>query len=288
MQCNSNQIKSELPSIVEYQECVTQKLMPFVLPFLQNIDIHTFGYRKFLLDGRSFGFCTNEKWNLFYKNNLLQLNIQSYEKEVELASQKGKYSCFRLGKPDPKDLLCRNLYKLDIWNSLCIYKKESDYVEGFYFATSKENIEFINFCLNNIPIFEDYINYFKKKLLAASDMHIIDKIALPTISKKSFQNSTHSSDSISFIDKIESKKITLYKGITPITISKRELECLYHVAKGRSMKETAQFLCISPRTVEEYLNNVKEKTGAHNKSELINFLSDNAIKLNNIYRYGPI
>ena len=88
MQCNSNQIKSELPSIVEYQECVTQKLMPFVLPFLQNIDIHTFGYRKFLLDGRSFGFCTNEKWNLFYKNNLLQLNIQSYEKEVELASQK--------------------------------------------------------------------------------------------------------------------------------------------------------------------------------------------------------
>jgi DNA-binding CsgD family transcriptional regulator len=272
----------EPASIFDYQKQIIQKLTPFIAPFSQSFNIQTFGYRKFLLDGRSFGICTNDEWNAFYRNNLLQINIESYEKEVRHTSEKGKYSCFRLGKPDPKDFLCKNLYRLNIWNTLCLYRQDIDYVEGFYFATNKENADFANFCLNNISTFEHYVTYIKQKLSATSDKQIMDKISLPTIPKESFTQSVCLSKDteVSFLNKIQSNKIVLYKGASPITISKREIERLYYIAQGRSMKETAYFLCLSPRTVEDYLNKLKEKTGVHNKSGLINFFCDNVTNLN--------
>ena len=125
-----------------------------------------------------------------------------------------------------------------------------------------------------------YVTYIKQKLSTASDVQIVDTMSLPTISKESFAQSVCLSKQIdiSFLNKIQSNKVVLYKGSYPIKISKREIECLYYIAQGRSMKETAQFLCLSPRTVEDYLNKLKEKTGAHNKSGLINFFSDNVAK----------
>ena len=61
-----------------------------------------------------------------------------------------------------------------------------------------------------------------------------------------------------------------------ITISKREWECLYMLAGGKTMKEAAKSLRLSPRTVESYLNNLKIKTGYNTKSDLIKMYLDNS------------
>lgn len=54
-----------------------------------------------------------------------------------------------------------------------------------------------------------------------------------------------------------------------VEISKREVECLFYLMKGKSARETGAVLNLSQRTVEYYLNCLKEKLYCTRKSELI-------------------
>lgn len=56
-------------------------------------------------------------------------------------------------------------------------------------------------------------------------------------------------------------------------LTPRELECVKYISRGNSIKETAKFLQISPRTVEHHINNVKTKMSAKNIVELIAILA---------------
>ncbi|MBT4879854.1 MAG: helix-turn-helix transcriptional regulator [Alphaproteobacteria bacterium] len=49
----------------------------------------------------------------------------------------------------------------------------------------------------------------------------------------------------------------------------REIQCLYFLSRGFSMKETGRLLGISHRTVETYIVRIKEKLSLNYKSELI-------------------
>ena len=266
--------------IIDQQESILGKIRDIAQPLSDRFGIKTFAYRRFLTDGRSFGVSTNDEWNKWHTNYLLQQNnIKAYEDEVKETSksEKGKFSWLRIGSP-PDDELCSNLYSHNIWNTLCLYKRDANYVEGFYFATTRENEGFYNVALNKLAEFEKYSAYFKEKFLTATDLHIIDKMSLPTVSKESFNQ---------FLE-VPKGRIVLHKENELILLTKRETECLYYIAQGRSFKEVAKVLMISPRTVEYYLNNIKDKTGTYKKSELIEFYKSNYIKqLTQKYNTNP-
>jgi len=52
-------------------------------------------------------------------------------------------------------------------------------------------------------------------------------------------------------------------------LSKRQVECLYYLTKGKTYRQIAQILGISNRTVEHYIDTIKAKMNCQNKSELI-------------------
>lgn len=54
-----------------------------------------------------------------------------------------------------------------------------------------------------------------------------------------------------------------------ITLTPREQECLEYTVKGFTAKEIAKKLLISPRTVEEYLNQLKVKLAVNTKQQMI-------------------
>lgn len=51
-------------------------------------------------------------------------------------------------------------------------------------------------------------------------------------------------------------------------LSKRERQCLHFLLQGKTIKEIAAYLSLSPRTVEYYFNNIKDKLDCWNKGEL--------------------
>lgn len=53
------------------------------------------------------------------------------------------------------------------------------------------------------------------------------------------------------------------------SLPKRQKECLYYLSKGMSIKQIALRLMLSPRTVEHYLEIVKDKLGCYSRAQLI-------------------
>jgi DNA-binding CsgD family transcriptional regulator len=73
-----------------------------------------------------------------------------------------------------------------------------------------------------------------------------------------------------YCDKLISSKITLNNWY----LSQRETEVMHYIARGKSAKQTAKVLEISPRTVEQHLENIKIKVGVSSKSDLISKVID--------------
>ena len=64
----------------------------------------------------------------------------------------------------------------------------------------------------------------------------------------------------------------------PSILSKRQIECLFCLVKGMTIKEIAIELQLSPKTVEHYLTYIKFKLNCYSRSQLIS----KALKLSTI------
>ena len=67
------------------------------------------------------------------------------------------------------------------------------------------------------------------------------------------------------------EKLAIFQKNEPnknLKLSKQEKECLYYYFHGFSAKETAQELMLSPRTIEVYLADIKERYACPTKREL--------------------
>jgi DNA-binding CsgD family transcriptional regulator len=68
------------------------------------------------------------------------------------------------------------------------------------------------------------------------------------------------------------------------SLSRRELECFNYMGRGYTIKATAKQLNLSPRTVEQYLRNIKMKVRRHSKTQLVELywsLPQHTLQLNN-------
>lgn len=61
----------------------------------------------------------------------------------------------------------------------------------------------------------------------------------------------------------------LHKKVAGMNLTLRQTECLYHLVRGLSAKQIAKQLAISNRTVEYYLELIKNKLGCFSRSDLI-------------------
>ena len=61
-----------------------------------------------------------------------------------------------------------------------------------------------------------------------------------------------------------------------IYLTYREAQCMLLFIRGKTVAKVAQQLALSPRTVEYYLNNIKDKVNCRTKSELIERIAQTA------------
>jgi len=61
-------------------------------------------------------------------------------------------------------------------------------------------------------------------------------------------------------------------------LSKREAECLFYLFEGYTAKEIARAIELSPRTIEGYIDNMKDKLGCSTISELLLITMQSEIK----------
>ena len=54
-----------------------------------------------------------------------------------------------------------------------------------------------------------------------------------------------------------------------VSLTKRQTDCLYYLVQGMTVKQIAETMSLSARTVEHYLEAVKSKLQCKKRSELI-------------------
>lgn len=226
-------------------------------PLRDALNISTIGYRKFLADGRNYGFSTNRSLDESFAT-LLEKSSRRYSREVTECSRTGYAVFLRTGQPEKNDPLLWSLYKtFETWNTLAIYQKnEHGFIEGYYFACKPSEESFIQHYDDFLPYIHNYILELKKNVISCLQEGHIKHDLFPYINLNSHEDDQKNSPDLSFSDNIY---LMLSDGDV-VRFPLREAQCLVNFVLGRQYKEIARELEISSRSVETYVQRAMRRT----------------------------
>lgn len=253
---------------LEFNEMISGKIDSIGASFFQKLGITHFGYIKIFKNGTMFRMANNKEWtkeffNKEYYNDSAFYNMRNVSKEKRRLS-------LLTGEPKGEHLisLCTNF---NIWNALVVYEKFNEYGELWFFGTSVQNTEAINFYVNNEIVLKKFTLYFKEKF--SDEFNNVNNENIIYSNIKILDDEIQEQKNINdFFDEIN---INYYKITDELSISKKEFKCLSYLIQGKTAKEIARLIGGSFRTIEFHLSNVKQKAHCKKKSHLFEFLLNN-------------
>ncbi|MBA8667208.1 hypothetical protein H1Q59_04805 [Holosporaceae bacterium 'Namur'] len=161
--------------------------------------------------------------------------------------------------------------KFNVANGISFFQKKHDIIECWSFVMDCTHEQGDLFLLDNMNFLKQFILYFNHHSKSLVETLITSKISLPKLPKElvlSIINQKRQPQAITRDIQIQKYSINITEN-NRINLTKREVECLQNLALGKSIKEIADILDISDRTVEVYLNNIKIKSGYNHRSQLV-------------------
>jgi DNA-binding CsgD family transcriptional regulator len=249
-------------SALRFNENIAKLVEDAYLPLNNYLGITHFGYIKVLNDGTMLRMANRPEWTKKYFEQSFYNDVDLYG--MENVPENGTRISFLTGNPttDHHKALC---WDYDIWNSLIISRKFSDCSDFWFFGTLRDNTEILNYYANNISLFKEFTIYFKNTFSNIIDKHDSSHLIVSRV-KKLIYNDVHDKSTEKILQKMQLRSYHLKDGIY---LSQRERECLFYLSTGKTMKEIARLIKVSPRTVESYISTIKQKTKNNTKSSLI-------------------
>ncbi|HEX4044696.1 MAG TPA: LuxR C-terminal-related transcriptional regulator [Gammaproteobacteria bacterium] len=169
---------------------------------------------------------------------------------------------------------CRENF--NIAHGITLIEKQKEYCEFFCFGTTVDNIKIMDFYIYNLDLLKRFNAFFKEradKLIreANADRIILPRCSITTSEEviSSVPEGDFSQIRKNLIAATQCKRYYLSGPFANVFLSPRQLACLNLLTLGKSLKEIARVLNISPRTVETYLNIIKCKLGIQDRANLI-------------------
>ena len=162
----------------------------------------------------------------------------------------------------------REIFNLDL--AVLYIERHHDSVEFFGFSGKKAECSLEKTYLNHPMLLKSFGSYFKKELNTI--LHQMQEEAGPLIDLKGSDflcpqlvhpSITENAHHV-FLQKIGRAQDVFKAGL----LSQREKECLKLMIRGNTAKQIAHLLHLSPRTVESYFENMKNKLSCFSKQEL--------------------
>ena len=145
-------------------------------------------------------------------------------------------------------------------NGLCFVDRQPQHYDLVAFAAPPRETHAVNFYLNNIQSLKHFIASFHERAKPLIDAANARRITLtgPLQDENNQQLLWRAAP-----------PVRVRHDGKPITLGRREWQSLEHLSLGRTVKETAAHMGLSPRTVETYLQRVKTKLGVTGRSDLV-------------------
>jgi DNA-binding CsgD family transcriptional regulator len=254
-----------------YNQSVHDKLLGITEPILSSVNITSFRYFKILENGTYLNLSTHQEW--LKKRLLIPDNGITFHNALRRAQVHKPY--YYLWGTSLSDAISQLFYEFNIWNGFSIYKRFKEGVEVWSFGADRESTQMAQFYINNLDLLEEFTRYFSTKALDIIDASDSEKLAKfsQAINISPFSESFEENKLISLHKFLKSEFQN--KIICPLSetgfvyLSRREEQCMECFSQGKTIKEVAKLLKLSPRTIESYLENIKKKMGCHFKSDAI-------------------
>lgn len=151
-------------------------------------------------------------------------------------------------------------------------EKQKDSVEFFgFWGEAEKSQPFEQIYLNYTNLLKAFASHFKDECLNSKQPETLPSLSLPKlIGAEAFACTATRQPKID-ADLLRSclREMGFENEVSKAdSLSQREKECVNLLIKGKSMKETASILGLSPRTVEHYLEDVKMKFDCRYKNEI--------------------
>lgn len=216
---------------------------------LQPVNINHFCYLRLFNDGTHQILCSHPEWArhcylYYYDHTVFHQDPRKYQSGYELWSN-----------PKDQTIITIAREQFDIAHGIVLIKRIGDECELFHFATNRNNINIINFYINNLDYLDSFILYFKEHAKHLIKQSMADRAILPQWGVSDAERIYHNT--------------ILIPDFINLNFTKRELECIKFTMRGQPAKQVAFNLNISQRTVEEYLQNIKNKLGVYSKPQLL-------------------
>lgn len=228
-----------------YQHC---KLL------FDSVDFSYFSHMRYYLDSKVIGMVSDAALIDIVIDNKFYLRRQDLEEFAQ-------FNILRKHTSKRNKVLCETL---NIDHMLLYYSRHSDHYEMNAFGTIKSVNEMVEFYLNNIALIKLFVQYFKDK-----SKNMVDKLSdNPYIFEEFNQGFVFEHARIPCTDELVTK-IEAERLIENYKLSPREMQCMKLLSQGKSTKEIARDLELSPNTVQFYINNLKDKVNCRKVAEVI-------------------
>ena len=262
---------------------------------LKDIGITYFNYLKIYKDGSRELLTNNAPWiDHFYKNALY---LTAGVVDVEHLLPKGYFLWSELDLNDPAYSQGQESFNIDNGVSFVIKRDEITYLS--IFASTKDNMHINNFYIRNVDLFRRFIQYFHDRGSDLIKQAKSNKIVLPQqqiINSNRLKNiEIPSNVRRSFYKKTKMDKFYLLDVSDDLYLTPKQAEVATYLVVGATAKQCARQLGISYRTVETYIEEIKQKIfqflGINlSKGELAEFLIktgiQNIVFPHKVFRHG--
>lgn len=274
---NTNQIICQ-PSLKN-----DKKLKRICEPLLIGFGFDTFWYYKISDKGELSYISNNPSLSEYFYSNELYIGHPYFKTPNLLKS--GFFFPEKTSTPDYSRTQgkMRETFTMDqIFMAMNI---ESNQAEGYGFAVTKPSHDITNMVFTNLYLLKKFISYFHVEAKDAVKQMSNYSLDLCRASSVSFYQPTQHFDELTSTEKINA----FLKYIDPIqfewinSLTKREKECVKWLLKGLTAIQIGKKIHLSNRTVESYLENIKNKLGCRTKQELFDVLLNNTDFLNHYF-----
>ena len=239
---------------IEYNLMINQRLKDIAGP-LQNFGISHFSYLKILPNKKRLFLSTNHEW--YKKYIAYSLYNSRQHQNCYPTSNHITYSLWPSSMDDDDIFLALN--ENGICHGFNIYIPYVDFIEGFHFATTKDNLEIRNYYQYLVEDLKRFIIFFNNNM--DSFLEEGNNLITSEIDPLKRINEEYAIKVRKFINETPINKYPLYYKGKRFHINKKSAQCSKYLSIGKTMKEISNIMKISPRTVECYLYALTAKIG---------------------------
>jgi DNA-binding CsgD family transcriptional regulator len=255
---------------IEYQQSVSSRIVDFCNPLNDYLGISLFVYYKVYKDGSYVALSNNKELTKRYISSINHdaIFFQNYLKNN--SNKKMILACLENPISAGMQIYHDNDY---IYGLSVITEHNEDAIEICCFIANKNNSQINEFYFRHPSILEKFSESFK--------INFADELTKAELCKAVYKNGfdfylpeyqeTSIPDIQAFLKAIGANSNSLNINGQIIQLTKREMQCLELVDKGYSAKIIGKELLLSPKTIENHINNIRQKTGVNHKHDLVKF-----------------